>query len=369
MSRKTLFCLNREEIGKIEIRIILYILMITTALVSVSTAEEDFNLYNFLNEQVNIYNENVEVLQKDQFFNALIKIFGDQRIAVHAEDQTIGLIISEGMVERVTRDELPKTTVDVYTDAKTLREIESVDDFKRAWFEGRISIKWRNPLANLIQGLVLFVVHNPGTTTAAGAAGFSVFSFFFYHTGNFDAMTRKMYPAFLLLTGRRPEVPVSEEGTKMMHIKYKWKGKGYMMKRGYHRLLIAHSYIFSYELVPAGEIKGATIKLRYSKDKLEIDDDTYSTKLPASKIHHVEPKEGGIPELKSEVTDFIIMDVVYENGTKEEGVAKIPITINRFIVDSIPYSVGRMITWLSSLQFGGTALIVIVVYKVLSIVK
>jgi len=54
---------------------------------------------------------------------------------------------------------------------------------------------------------------------------------------------------------------------------------------------------------------------------------------------------------------------------KEEGVAKIPITINRFIVDSIPYSIGRMITWLSSLQFGGTALIVIVVYKVLSIVK
>ena len=47
----------------------------------------------------------------------------------------------------------------MYTDAKTLREIESVDDFKRAWFEGRISIKWRNPLANLIQGLVLFVVH------------------------------------------------------------------------------------------------------------------------------------------------------------------------------------------------------------------
>ena len=63
-----------------------------------------------------------------------------------------------------------------YTDAKTLREIESVDDFKRAWFEGRISVKWRNPLANLVQGFVLFVAHNPGTTAAAGAAGFSVFS-------------------------------------------------------------------------------------------------------------------------------------------------------------------------------------------------
>ena len=54
---------------------------------------------------------------------------------------------------------------------------------------------------------------------------------------------------------------------------------------------------------------------------------------------------------------------------QREGVAKIPISINRFIVDSIPYSVGRVITWLSSLQFGGTALIVIVVYKILSIVK
>ena len=89
-----------------------------------------------------------------------------------------------------------------------------------------------------------------------------------------------------------------------------------MMKKGYHRLLIGHSYTFSYELEPAGEIKGATIKLRYSKDKLGIDDGIYSTKFPASKIHHVEPKEGGMPELKSEATDFIIMDVVYENGTK-----------------------------------------------------
>jgi hypothetical protein len=367
--------LNGEEMSKrvyFGMRILLYVLILifATALVSVSAAaEEAFDLYNFLNERVDIYNENVGVLQENPFSNALIKIFGDQRIAVHAEDQTIGLIISEGKVERVTRDELPKTTVDVYTDAKTLREIESVDDFKRAWFEERISTKWRNPLANLIQGLVLFVAHNPETTAATGVAGFSVFSFFFYYTGNLDAMIRKMYPAFLLLTGRRPEALVREEGTKLMRIKYKWKGKGYMMKRESHRLLIGHSYTFSYELEPAGEIKGATIKLRYSKDKLGIDDDIYSTKLPASKIHHVEPKEEGMPELKSEATDFIIIDVVYENGTKEEGVAKIPISINRFIVDSIPYSVGRVITWLSSLQFGGTALIVIVVYKILPIVK
>ena len=367
MSRKTLFCLNRKEIGKIEIRTILYVLIIATALVSVSTAKEDFNLYNFLNEQVNIYNGNVEVLQKDPFFNALIKIFGDQRIAVHAEGQTVGLIMSEGMIERVTRNELSGTTVDVYTDAKTLREIEGVEDFKRAWFEERISIKWRNSLVNIIQGLIFFVAHNPETTAAIGVTGFLIFSLFFYHTGNFDAMTRKMYPAFLLLTGRRPEALVIEEGTKLIRIKYKWKGKGYMMKRGYHRLLIGHSYIFSYELLPTGKIKGATIKLRYSKDKLAIDDDIYSTELPVSKMHHVEPKEEGIPELKSEVTDFIIIDVVYENGIKEESVAKIPISINRFIVDSIPYSVGRLITWLSSLQLGGTALIVIVIYKIFSI--
>ena len=122
--------MNREEMSKrvyfgmrILMRIPLYVLILifATALVSVSTAEA-FDLYNFVDERVDIYNEDVGVLQEDPFSNALIKIFGDQRIAVHAEDQTIGLIISEGMVERVTRDELPKTTVDVYTDAKTLRE-------------------------------------------------------------------------------------------------------------------------------------------------------------------------------------------------------------------------------------------------------
>ena len=102
-------------------------------------------------------------MQANPFSNALIKIFGDQKIAIHAEDQTIGLslIMSGGKVERVrvTRNEPPKTAADVYTDAKTLREIESVDDLKRVWFEERISVKWRNPLANLIQGFVLFVAH------------------------------------------------------------------------------------------------------------------------------------------------------------------------------------------------------------------
>ena len=247
--------------GNILLLCLLYVLIFSIALVSVSAAEEAFDLCNFLNERVDIYNEYVGVVQKNPSANALIRIFGDQRIAVHADDQICGLIISEGKIESVTREELPKTTIDVHTDAKTIREIKNLDDFKKAWFEERISIKWRKQnLANMIQKLLLFVKHNPETTAATGLAGVSVYSFFFYYTGNFDAMTRKMYPAFLLLTGRRPEALVREEGSKLMRIKYEWKGKGYMMKREFHRLLIGHSYTFSYELEPVGEVKEATIK-------------------------------------------------------------------------------------------------------------
>lgn len=330
-------------------------------------AIEEDNLYTFLDEKKDFYNENLEQLKTDAFFRNFIRLLGDQRIIIHADDQIGGLIMSAGIIVDVTPEEPQDATVDIFTTMATLRSIKNVEDFKEAWLEGKIKVEWRNPIVELVLEVVLFVANNPETTAAAGAAGIPIFSFFFYYTGGFEAYTRNMYPIFLLVTGRRPRPRVKEEKSDLLRIKYKWEGKGYMMKKGCHRLLVGNSYVLSYELEPLGELREATIKIRYGEDKLQVDGNTYSTQLPVSKKHHIEPQEGGIPELKSEATDFILIDAEFEDGTKEEGIVEIPVSINRYIVDSIPYWVGRGFTWFGSLQVGGTSLVVIIVCSVFGI--
>jgi len=328
---------------------------------SPALAIEENDLYTFLSENKNIYNENVEKLKKSDFIRSFIYLFGNQRIAIHADGQIAGLIFSDGMIVDIIPEEPQDATVDVFTNMITLVNIKNIEDFKEAWLGGRIKVEWRNAAVDLFQDIVLFVANNPKTTTAVGAAGIPIFSFFFYHTGGLEAYTRKMYPVFLLLRGRKPRPRVKEEKSDLLRIKYKWDGKGYMMKNGYHRLLIGHSYVFSYKLEPLGELREAAITIKYSGDKLQIDGNTYSARLPVSKKHHVEPQERGIPESKSEATDIILIDAEYEDGTKEEGIAEIPVIINCYIADHIPYLWGRVLTWFFSLQIGGTALVVIMV--------
>ena len=286
-------------------------------------AIEEDNLYTFLDENKDFYNENLEQLKTEAFFRNFIRLLGDQRIVIHADDQIGGLIMSAGIIADVTPEEPQDATVDIFTTMATLRSIKNVEDFKEAWLEGKIKVGWRNPIVELVLEVVLFVANNPETTAAAGAAGIPIFSFFFYYTGGFEDYTRNMYPIFLLVTGRRPRPRVKEEKSDLLRIKYKWEGKGYMMKKGSHRLLVGNSYVLSYELEPLGELREATIKIRYGEDKLQVDGNTYSTQLPVSKKHHIEPQEGGIPELKSEATDFILIDAEFEDGTKEEGIPPI----------------------------------------------
>lgn len=280
----------------------------------------------------------------------LLGLFGNKHVAIHADNQIVGLILSNGKIINITIGEPEDTAVDITTDLETIKNIKTADDFLKAWSEGRIKVIFRNP-----------VTDNPEASTAAAAAGVISFGFFYYYTGNYFITKKYLFSMFSMLgvvkLGHRAEVKSEISSERMRFCILGFEGKGYKPKNSHARLLIGHSYLLTYKIIPLKDFKQLKIRIRYDDAKLKIDKSEYSLSLPATVTHHISTKTEGLPEMQTEATDFLLFDVEWSDGITEEGIIKIPISINRNVFDGVSYSKGNAIQWVGGII--GAALLII----------
>jgi hypothetical protein len=312
---------------------------------NISSAKSE-NLYTLVNEKKELLNENFAVIKEEHPF--LFSLFGNQHVAIYADDQIVGLILRNGEIVEIIQGEPEDTTVDIFADIETIENIKTADDFLRAWREDRVKVIFRNPISD-----------NPMASCSGLAGGAFAFGFFYYFTGNYYSTKRSLITMFSM-SGliRKEKVGVEKEiaTERILFSILGWEGKGYKPKNKYARLLIGHSYLLNCRFTPLEEFKRVKIKLRYDETKLKIDDTEHDTELPESKTYHISTKIEGLPEMQTEATDFILIDAEWAEGIKEEGIIKIPIAINRYVCDGVSYTSGNVIKWIG----GITAAVVVI---------
>ncbi len=312
----------------------LSIICLILLLSDISVAQSE-RLYTLLLQKKEMINENLVVAKEKYPF--LISMFENEHIAVYAGGETDGIILNDGTIEEIIPNIPEKTTVEIFSDAQTIENIRTIDDFLAAWSKGKIKVIFRNP-----------ILDHPLASTAGFAAGIFIFGFFHYFTGNYYGNKKFLLSLFGMFgvtkNKKRPGVE-SEISTERMLFFLGWEGKGYKPKNNYARLLIGHSYVFKCTFTPLKDFKEVKIRMRYDETKLKIDCTEFTVGLPESKTCLISPKTEGLPEMQMEATDFILMDAEWKDGVKEEGIIKIPIVINRNVWDGVSYTAGNAIKW------------------------
>lgn len=317
----------------------IYLFIVCLILViSSSTAESD--LYDLIVSKMDIIEVNLAGIKEDLPY--LYSLFENRNVSIHTPDsQIVGIIFRDGQIINIVRGEPEETAVDILTDLETLGTIKNKDDFLRAWSDGRIKVIFRNPITD-----------NPVASTTAAAAGIVSFGFFYYFTGNYFVTKKYLISVFsmagIVRVGKKAEVKSEIASERIRFCILGIEGKGYKPQNNHARLLIGHSYLLTYKITPLKEFKQIKIKIRYDDSKLKIDKNEYSLELPATVTHHISTRTEGLPEMQLEATDFLLFDVEWTDGIKEEGIIQIPISINRNVFDGISYPFGNAFQW-----FGG----------------
>ncbi len=317
---------------------VLALVVVTNGMVSTVTAT-DTNLCVLIAGKADILNEELGMLKEDH--PILSSLFGDQMVALHTDDgQTVGLKLTGLNVEEIFCGEPDNTTVDIYASIDTVKSIKTWEEFLKGWRDGRIKVIFRNPVSD-----------HPLVSYTLMAMSFLGFGVFYYFTGSYHSTKRVLFAmsAMLGLTRHEGKGEIEIATERMLIRVIGWEGKGYKPEKGYARLLIGHSYLLNCQFIPLKEFRHVKLKLRYDDSKLKIADDVCDTGLPTTKTYAVSTRSEALPELQFNATDFILIDAEWEDGVKEEGIIRIPVVINRYICDGIPYAAGNTIKWLGGI--------------------
>ena len=128
-----------------KIIILMFIIAVLSSFVLAEEVNLDFN--NLGQDQLDLM---AQEMQEQELPGVVGVLFGDQRVNIYlsldnGENIVLGVITEDGMVKTIRQDEISRPSLNIYTSAAAINEIQNSDDslaaLKQAMDDGRVSYR------------------------------------------------------------------------------------------------------------------------------------------------------------------------------------------------------------------------------------